>query len=49
MSESSRSLPSARTFYDEVAGWVAQAPDRLAGLASVDLRDPVRAVRELYL
>ena len=32
---------------DEVAGWVAQAPDRLAGLASVDLRDPVRAVREL--
>jgi len=32
---------------DEVAGWVAQAPDRLAGLASVDVRDPVRAVREL--
>ncbi len=31
----------------EVAGWVAQAPDRLAGLAAVDLRDPVRAVREL--
>jgi predicted TIM-barrel fold metal-dependent hydrolase len=32
---------------DEVAGWVARAPDRLAGVAAVDLRDPVRAVREL--
>jgi predicted TIM-barrel fold metal-dependent hydrolase len=32
---------------DEVAAFVAQAPDRLAGLASVDLRKPVAAVREL--
>ncbi|MBF6327755.1 amidohydrolase family protein [Nocardia transvalensis] len=32
---------------DEVAAWVAQAPDRLSGLASVDLRKPVAAVREL--
>src|SRR3712207_208198 len=32
---------------DDVAGFVAERPDRLAGLASVDLRDPVRAVREL--
>jgi predicted TIM-barrel fold metal-dependent hydrolase len=32
---------------DEVAGWVAQHPDRLAGLAAVDLRRPVPAVREL--
>jgi predicted TIM-barrel fold metal-dependent hydrolase len=32
---------------DEVAGFVAQAPDRFAGVAAVDLRHPVRAVREL--
>jgi uncharacterized protein len=32
---------------DEVAGFIAQHPDRLGGLAAVDLRDPVRAVREL--
>jgi predicted TIM-barrel fold metal-dependent hydrolase len=32
---------------DEVAGWVAEAPDRLAGLAGVDLRRPLEAVREL--
>src|SRR5918994_7017120 len=32
---------------DEVAGFVAQHPDRLGGIAAVDLRDPVRAVREL--
>jgi uncharacterized protein len=32
---------------DEVAGWVASYPDRLHGVASVDLRSPVEAVREL--
>ncbi|MEQ8461014.1 MAG: amidohydrolase family protein [Sandaracinaceae bacterium] len=32
---------------DEVAGFVAQAPDRLLGVASVDLRRPMEAVREL--
>ncbi len=32
---------------DEVAAFVAQHPERLGGLAAVDLRDPVRAVREL--
>jgi predicted TIM-barrel fold metal-dependent hydrolase len=32
---------------DEVAGWVAQAPERLKGIASVSLRDPMRGVREL--
>lgn len=32
---------------DEVAGWVTSHPDRFRGLASVDLRDPVGAVREL--
>jgi hypothetical protein len=32
---------------DEVRGYVAQAPDRLRGIASVDLREPMRAVREL--
>jgi predicted TIM-barrel fold metal-dependent hydrolase len=32
---------------DEVAGWVAEAPGRLHGLASVDLRRPMEAVREL--
>lgn len=32
---------------DEVARWVAAHPDRLTGVASVDLRSPVAAVREL--
>lgn len=32
---------------DEVAGWVAQHPDRFAGLAAVDLNKPMEAVREL--
>ena len=32
---------------DEVAAFVRQHPDRLGGLAAVDLRQPVRAVREL--
>jgi predicted TIM-barrel fold metal-dependent hydrolase len=32
---------------DEVAGFVAQHPGRLVGVASVDLRRPVAAVREL--
>src|SRR5213075_3497190 len=32
---------------DEVAGWVGQHPDRLAGLAAVDLAKPMAAVREL--
>lgn len=32
---------------DEVAAFAAQHPDRLGGLAAVDLRDPVGAVREL--
>src|SRR5215472_242427 len=32
---------------DEVAGWVSEHPDRLAGLAAVDLARPVPAVREL--
>jgi hypothetical protein len=32
---------------DEVAGFVARYPDRLVGVASVDLRQPVAAVREL--
>jgi predicted TIM-barrel fold metal-dependent hydrolase len=32
---------------DEVAEFVAQYPDRLAGVAAVDLRRPVAAVREL--
>ncbi|MVU80467.1 amidohydrolase family protein [Nocardia sp. ET3-3] len=32
---------------DEVAEWVAEAPDRLSGIASVDLRRPMDAVREL--
>ena len=32
---------------EEVAGWVSAHPDRLTGIASVDLRDPVAAVREL--
>jgi predicted TIM-barrel fold metal-dependent hydrolase len=32
---------------DEVAGFVAAAPDRLVGVASVDIRSPMAAVREL--
>jgi hypothetical protein len=32
---------------DEVAGWVAQRPERLGGLAAVPLDSPMRAVREL--
>jgi predicted TIM-barrel fold metal-dependent hydrolase len=32
---------------DEVAAWVAAHPDRFAGLAAVDLRDPMGAVYEL--
>ena len=32
---------------EQVAGWVAAAPDRLTGIASVDLRRPMEAVREL--
>lgn len=32
---------------DEVAGFVEAAPKRLVGLASVDIRQPVTAVREL--
>jgi len=32
---------------DDVAGWVGAHPDRLGGLAAVDLRRPVEAVREL--
>jgi predicted TIM-barrel fold metal-dependent hydrolase len=32
---------------DEVAGWVAEHPDRFAGLCSVDLRKPMDGVREL--
>jgi len=32
---------------EEVAGWVAQYPDRFAGLAAVNLNKPMEAVREL--
>lgn len=32
---------------DEVAAWVRAAPERLRGVAAVDLDDPVGAVREL--
>ena len=32
---------------DEVAGWVAGQPKRFAGLAAVDLNQPMEAVREL--
>jgi predicted TIM-barrel fold metal-dependent hydrolase len=32
---------------DEVAAWVAAHPDRFTGIASVDLRRPMEAVREL--
>jgi predicted TIM-barrel fold metal-dependent hydrolase len=32
---------------DEVASWAAQHPDRFTAVASVDIREPVKAVREL--
>jgi predicted TIM-barrel fold metal-dependent hydrolase len=32
---------------DEVAGWVEAHPDRFAGVAAVNLRQPMEAVREL--
>lgn len=32
---------------DEVAGWVAEHPDRFTGIASVDMNRPIAAVREL--
>lgn len=32
---------------DEVAAWVAQAPDRLVGVGSLDISRPMHAVREL--
>ncbi|HEY8466544.1 MAG TPA: amidohydrolase family protein [Solirubrobacterales bacterium] len=32
---------------EEVAGWVAAHPDRFAGVAAVDIRKPMEAVREL--
>ncbi len=32
---------------EEVAGWVAEHPDRFAGIATVDLAKPMEAVREL--
>lgn len=32
---------------DEVAGFVAQAPDRLVGVGSVDISKPMQAVREI--
>lgn len=32
---------------DEVAAWVAEAPDRLAGVGAVDLSRPMDAVREI--
>lgn len=32
---------------DDVAGWIDRAPDRLTGVASVDLHRPMQAVREL--
>jgi predicted TIM-barrel fold metal-dependent hydrolase len=32
---------------DEVAAWVAEAPDRLVGIGSVDISRPMEAVREL--
>lgn len=32
---------------DEVAGFVAQAPDRLVGVGSVDIRRPMAAMREV--
>lgn len=33
---------------DEVAGFVAQAPDRLVGVGSVDITRPMEAVREIH-
>ena len=33
---------------DEVAGFVAHAPDRLIGVGSVDLRKPMAAMREVH-
>lgn len=33
---------------DEVAGFVAQAPDRLVGVGSVDISKPMAAVREVH-
>lgn len=33
---------------DEVAGFIAQAPDRLAGVTSVDLHRPMAAIQELH-
>ncbi|HEX6515207.1 MAG TPA: amidohydrolase family protein [Nocardioidaceae bacterium] len=32
---------------DEVASWAGQHPDRFTAVASVDIREPVKAVREL--
>jgi predicted TIM-barrel fold metal-dependent hydrolase len=32
---------------DEVAGFVAEAPDRLAGVGSVDISKPMEAIREI--
>lgn len=32
---------------DEVAGWVAQAPERLSGVGAVDITQPMEAVREI--
>ena len=32
---------------DEVAAWVAQYPNRFAGLATADLDNPMAAIREL--
>ena len=32
---------------DEVAAWVAQAPDRLVGIGAVDITKPMAAVREV--
>lgn len=32
---------------DEIAGFVAQAPDRLVGVGSVDISKPMQAVREI--
>jgi len=39
--------PGALIDNDEVAAWVRRAPDRLVGVASVDLRRPMDGVREL--
>ncbi|WP_043769459.1 amidohydrolase family protein [Algiphilus aromaticivorans] len=32
---------------DEVASWVAQAPERLSGIGSVDISQPMQAVKEI--